>query len=85
MDKDLVAKFQSLKAKYNDLSAERVKCEARIDQLNTEIKSIQEKYTEYDLSTVESVERVIKTLTERLNVELNNIYEQYEALKGHLI
>lgn len=78
---ELVAKFQEMKTKLAELTAEKLKYEAKRDQLNTEIKSIQDKYTDYDLSTVQSVENIISKLTINLNTELEKITKQYNQLK----
>lgn len=82
MNDELVAKFQELKTKHAELTNEKLKYEAKKEQLASEIKSIQDKYTEYDLSTVESVEKIICELTNKLNEELNSINEQYEKIKA---
>ena len=82
MDDNLVAKFQELKSKHAELTNEKLKYEAKKEQLVSEIKAIQEKYKEYDLSTVESVEKIITDLTNKLNDELNSITEQYEKIKA---
>jgi capsule polysaccharide export protein KpsE/RkpR len=82
MNEDLVRKFQELKAKHNELTSEKLKYEAKKEQLDNEIRAIQNKYTEYDLSTVESVEKIIATLTTQLNDELTTINEQYLKLKS---
>ena len=79
---DLVAKFQELKNKHTELIAERVKYEARREQLKSEIENIQSKYTSYDLSTVKSVDKIIKTLTNQLENELKKISEQYDKIKA---
>lgn len=78
---ELVAKFQEMKTKLAELTAEKLKYEAKRDQLNTEIKSIQDKYSEYDLSTTQSVESIISKLTINLNAELEKITNQYNQLK----
>lgn len=78
---ELVAKFQEMKTKLAELTAEKLKYEAKRDQLNTEIKSIQDKYTDYDLSTTQSVENIISKLTINLNTELEKITKQYNQLK----
>lgn len=78
---ELVAKFQEMKTKLAELTAEKLKYEAKRDQLNTEIKSIQDKYTDYDLSTAQSVENIISKLTINLNTELEKITKQYNQLK----
>lgn len=78
---ELVAKFQEMKTKLAELTAEKLKYEAKRDQLNTEIKSIQDKYTDYDLSTSQSVENIISKLTINLNTELEKITKQYNQLK----
>ena len=78
---ELVAKFQEMKTKLAELTAEKLKYEAKRDQLNTEIKSIQDKYSEYDLSTIQSVENIISKLTTNLSAELEKITNQYNQLK----
>lgn len=78
---ELVAKFQEMKTKLAELTAEKLKYEAKRDQLNTEIKSIQDKYSEYDLSTTQSVENIISQLTINLSAELEKITNQYNQLK----
>ena len=78
---ELVAKFQEMKTKLAELTAEKLKYEAKRDQLSTEIKSIQDKYSEYDLSTTQSVENIISKLTINLNAELEKITNQYNQLK----
>lgn len=78
---ELVAKFQEMKTKLAELTAEKLKYEAKRDQLNTEIKSIQDKYSEYDLSTTQSVENIISKLTINLSTELEKITNQYNKLK----
>ena len=79
---ELVAKYQELKNKHTELTAEKLKYEAKKEQLNIEIKAIQDKYPEYDLSTAESVEKIINDLTQQLTVELNDINEQYNKIKS---
>lgn len=81
MDNELITKFQELKAKHNELMAEKMKYEAKKEQLYAEMKVIQDKYPEYDLSTTESVKEIVNNLTEKLNTELNDIIKQYEQLK----
>lgn len=81
-NQDLVAKFQELKTKHAELTAEKLKYEAKKEQLSSEIKTIQDKYTDYDLSTVESVEKIISDLTEQLKSELASIDEQYSKIKA---
>ena len=78
---ELVAKFQEMKTKLAELTAEKLKYEAKREQLNTEIKSIQDKYSEYDLSTTQSVENIISKLTINLSTELEKITNQYNQLK----
>lgn len=78
---ELVAKFQEMKTKLAELTAEKLKYEAKRDQLNTEIKSIQDKYSEYDLSTTQSVENIISKLTINISAELEKITKQYNQLK----
>ena len=78
---ELVAKFQEMKTKLAELTAEKLKYEAKRDQLNTEIKSIQDKYSEYDLSTTQSVENIISKLTINLSADLEKITNQYNQLK----
>lgn len=82
MNEDLIKKFQELKTKHSTIMSEKVKCEAKRDQLESEIKSIQDKYKEYDLSTVESVEKIIKELSSSLELELNSINERYSKIKN---
>ena len=82
MNEDLISKFQSLKAKHSELTAEKLKYEAKKEQLSSEIKSIQDKYTEYDLSSIESVEKIIADLTSQLDSELTSINEQYAKIKA---
>lgn len=79
---ELVNKYQELKNKHSELMSEKIKYEARKDQLMTEIKAIQDKYPEYDLTSVESVENIIKDLTNTLNIELTSINEQYTKIKN---
>lgn len=81
-NQDLVAKFQELKTKHAELTAEKLKYEAKKEQLSSEIKTIQDKYTDYDLSTVESVEKIISDLTDQLKSELASIDEQYSKIKA---
>lgn len=81
MDNELITKFQELKTKHNELMAEKMKYEAKKEQLCAEMKVIQDKYPEYDLSTTESVKEIVNNLTEKLNTELNDIIKQYEQLK----
>jgi chromosome segregation ATPase len=78
----LVNKFQELKSKQAELTAERVKYIAKRDQIESEIKAIQDKYKEYDLSSTESVEKIISDLTNQLSEELSVIEEQYAKLKA---
>ena len=78
---ELVAKFQEMKTKLAELTTEKLKYEAKREQLNTEIKSIQDKYSEYDLSTTQSVENIISKLTINLSAELEKITNQYNQLK----
>jgi chromosome segregation ATPase len=80
-NQELVTKFQELKSKHAELMAEKLKYEAKKEQLSSEIKAIQDKYTEYDLSTTESVEKIIADLTNQLDAELRSINEQYEKIK----
>lgn len=79
---NLVEKFKELKSKHDALVAEKLKYEAKKEQLHSEIKAIQDKYSEYDLSSVESVEKIISELTLQLNTELAYISEQYSKLKA---
>lgn len=79
---ELIVKFNELKTKHSELTAEKLKYEAKLEQLNTDIKIIQDKYPEYDLSTVESVEKIIGDLTSKLTDELNSINEQYNKIKA---
>ena len=82
MDNELITKFQELKSKHAALVAEKMKYEAKKEQLCAEMKIIQDKYPEYDLSTTESVKSIIFNLSDKLAKELNDINEQYESLKG---
>ena len=82
MDDKLIARFQELKTKHSELMSEKLKYEAKKEQLASEIKTIQDKYTEYDLSTIESVESIIADLTNQLTYELNSIEEQYSKIKA---
>lgn len=82
MNEELIAKFQELKTKHAELTTEKLKYEAKKEQLNTEIKAIQDKYKDYDLSTIDSVEKIITSLTSQLETELININEQYAKLKA---
>lgn len=81
MNENLIAKFQDLKSKQNELLSEKMRCEAKIDQMNLEIKRIQDKYPDYNLTTKESVEQIISELTEKLNHDLCVIEEQYNKIK----
>ena len=78
---ELVAKYQELKSKHAELTSEKLKYEAKREQLVTEIKSIQDKYPEYDLSTVDKVEALITKLTSELTSELADITEQFNKIK----
>jgi chromosome segregation ATPase len=82
MNDDLVVKFQELKSKHAELTNEKLKYEAKKEQLSSEIKSIQDKYSQYDLSSVESVEKIIADLTSQLESELTSINEQYAKIKA---
>lgn len=79
---ELVKKYQALKSKHDELLSEKLKCEAKKDQLAAEIRTIQDKYPEYDLTTVESVESIIKMLSDQLDNELTSITEQYNKIKA---
>lgn len=79
---DLITKFQELKQKQSELMTEKLKCEAKRDQLAAEIKSIQDKYPQYDLSSVESVNAIIANLSQQIDLELIHINEQYEKIKA---
>lgn len=79
---ELIDKFTLLKNKHTELTAEKLRCEAKRDQLAYEIKAIQEKYPEYDLSTAESVEKTITTMTNDLSKLLASIEEQYTQIKA---
>lgn len=81
MNEDLVQKFQELKSRHAELLSEKLKYEAKKEQLVSEIKAIQDKYTEYDLSTAESVDKIISDLTAELESELKSINEQYNKIK----
>lgn len=82
MNNDLINKFQVLKQRHAELIAEKAKCEAKRDQLLTEIKLIQDKYPEYDLSNSDSVDEIINQLTSKLESDLNRINDQYEKIKA---
>lgn len=82
MNEDLVKKFQELESKHKEFTAEKLKYEAKKEQLAVEIKSIQDKYPEYDLSTVESVEKLISELESKLESEIKSITEQYDKIKA---
>ena len=82
MNEDLVKKYQLLKQQHSEILVEKAKCEARRDQLMSEIKSIQEKYPEYDLSSIKSVDLIIKKLTDELDAEIKVINEKYAEIKG---
>jgi phage regulator Rha-like protein len=82
MNDDLISKFNELKSKHAELTTEKLKYEAKREQLNADIKAIQDKYSQYDLSTIESVENIINNLTKQLELELNNINEQYLKIKA---
>lgn len=82
MNEDLVQKFQELKSRHAELLSEKLKYEAKKEQLVSEIKAIQDKYTEYDLSTAESVDKIISDLTAELESELKSINEQYNKIKA---
>jgi chromosome segregation ATPase len=77
-----VQKFQELKSRHAELLSEKLKYEAKKEQLVSEIKAIQDKYTEYDLSTAESVDKIISDLTAELESELKSINEQYNKIKA---
>lgn len=79
---DLVKKFQELKSKHSELTAEKLKCEAKRDQLMSDIKAIQDKYPNYDLSSTSSVEKIINELTSQLSLELKQINDQYDKIKA---
>lgn len=81
MNEDLVQKFQELKSRHAELLSEKLKYEAKKEQLVSEIKAIQDKYIEYDLSTAESVDKIISDLTAELESELKSINEQYNKIK----
>lgn len=82
MNNDLVKQFQDLKLKHNELLSEKIKYEAKRDQLSIEIKSIQDKYPEYDLSSIDSVKSIIEKMTDTLTAELNDITNQYNQIKA---
>lgn len=84
MSDDLIKKFQELKTKHNELISEKLKYEAKKEQLEQDIKAIQNKYTEYDLTTAESVEKIINDLTKQLDTELTRINKQYSELKQYI-
>lgn len=79
---ELIDKFSLLKNKHAELTAEKLRCEAKKEQLTSEIKTIQAKYPDRDLSTVESVEKTITSMTGELSQLLTNIEEQYAQIKA---
>lgn len=79
---ELISKFTELKNRQAELTAEKVKYETKLEQLNNEIKIIQNKYSDYDLSSIESVEKIISDLTIQLTNELADINTQYEKIKA---
>lgn len=79
---ELIDKFSSLKNKHAELTAEKLKCEARKEQLTLEIKAIQDKYPDHDLSTKESVEKTISSMTNELSKLLADIENKYTQLKA---
>ena len=79
---ELIDTFSLLKNKQSELTAEKLRCEARREQLISEIKTIQAKYPEHDLTTIESVEKTISSMTEQLSQLLTSIEEQYSQLKA---
>lgn len=79
---ELIDKFSLLKNKHAELTAEKLRCEAKKEQLTSEIKAIQAKYPDHDLSTVESVEKTIASMTDELSQLLTSIEEQYAQIKA---
>lgn len=79
---ELIDKFSLLKNKHAELTAEKLRCEAKKEQLTSEIKTIQAKYPDRDLSTVESVEKTITSMTGELSQLLTSIEEQYTQIKA---
>lgn len=79
---ELIDKFSLLKNKHAELTAEKLRCEAKKEQLTSEIKTIQAKYPDRDLSTVESVEKTITFMTDELSQLLTSIEEQYAQIKA---
>ena len=79
---ELIDKFSLLKNKHAELTAEKLRCEAKKEQLTSEIKTIQAKYPDRDLSTVESVEKTITSMTDELSQLLTSIEEQYAQIKA---
>jgi septation ring formation regulator EzrA len=79
---ELIDKFSLLKNKHAELTAEKLRCEAKKEQLTSEIKTIQAKYPDRDLSTVESVEKTITSMTGELSQLLTSIEEQYAQIKA---
>jgi uncharacterized protein YlxW (UPF0749 family) len=79
---ELISKFTELKNRQTELTAEKVKYETKLEQLNNEIKVIQNKYSDYNLSSAESVEKIISDLTIQLTNELADINAQYEKIKA---
>lgn len=78
---ELVSKFQELKSKHSELMTEKLKYEAKKEQISNEIMNIQNKYPEYDLTTIESVEKIINDLNLELESELSNINKAFNKLK----
>lgn len=79
---ELIDKFALLKSKHAELTAEKLRCEAKKEQLISEIKAIQEKYPDKDLSTIESVEKTVADMTTDLSALLSDIEEQYAQIKA---
>lgn len=79
---ELINKFSLLKNKHAELTAEKLRCEAKKEQLTSEIRAIQNKYPDRDLSTVESVEKTIASMTDELSQLLTSIEEQYAQIKA---
>lgn len=79
---ELIDKFALLKSKHAELTAEKLRCEAKKEQLISEIKAIQEKYQDKDLSTIESVEKTVTDMTNDLSTLLSDIEEQYARIKA---
>ena len=79
---ELIDKFALLKNKHAELTAEKLRCEAKKEQLVLEIKALQAKHSDLDLSTKESVEKTISSMTDELSRLLATIEDQYAQIKA---